>query len=88
MLILYKISMGQPAGSKKFNNTCTLNVGDKTTTMFCFDVAICDPVHDVNMITSIKTVSGNLFCIIDAMKTAYYSFRGITYISEKISRGC
>ena len=58
-------------------------IRNKTTTMFCFDVSIYDPVHDVNMITSIKTVSGNLFCIIDARKTAKYSFQGITYISEK-----
>ena len=62
---------------------------------FCFVVAICDLVHDVETIFHISfvlTASGNLFCkMTDARETAETtncSFTGITHISEKISRCC
>ena len=60
--------------------------------IFCFVVAICDLVHDVEIIFYISyvlTASGNLFRkMSDACETANCSFTGITHISEKISRCC
>ena len=60
--------------------------------IFCFVVAICDLVHDVETIFHLSYVlkaSGNLFRnISDACETANCSFMGITHISEKISRCC
>ena len=60
--------------------------------IFCFVVAICDIVHDVETIFHLSYVlkaSVNLFCnMSDARETANCSFTGITHISEKISRCC
>ena len=62
------------------------------TLVFCFVVAICDLVHDVETIFHlfyVHTASGNLFKnMSDARETANCSFTGITHISEKISRCC
>ena len=58
MLILYKISMGQPAGSKKFNNTCiSLSVMVvKTDLCLCFQfvMQISDSVFVVHVILIIE----------------------------------
>ena len=60
--------------------------------IFCFVVAICDLVQDVETIFHLSyllTASGNLFLnMSDARETANCSFTGITHISEKISRCC
>ena len=60
--------------------------------MFCFVVAICDLVHDVETIfhlSYVLAVSENLFWnMSDARETANCSFTGITHISENISRCC
>ena len=60
--------------------------------IFCFVVAICDLVHDVDTLfhlSYVLTASGNLFRnMSDARETANCSFMGITHISEKISRFC
>ena len=57
--------------------------------IFCFVVAICDLVLDVETIFHIPYVliaSGNLFWkMSDARVTANSSFTGITHILEKIS---
>ena len=61
--------------------------------IFCFVVATCDLVHNVETIfhlSYVLTASGNLFKrnMSDARETANCSFTGITHISEKISRCC
>ena len=60
--------------------------------IFCFVVAICDLVHDVETILHFSymlTASGNLFWnMSDARETANCSFTGITHIPETISRCC
>ena len=58
---------------------------------FCFVVAICDLVNDVEAIhdlCSLQTASENLSIMSDAHETAICSFTGITHILEKISRCC
>ena len=60
--------------------------------IFCFVVAKCDLMHDVETIfhlSYVLTASGNLFRnMSDARETENCSFMGITHISEKISRNC
>ena len=60
--------------------------------IFCFVVAICDLVCDVETmfhLSYVLTASGNLYGnMSDAHETANSSFTGITHISEKIFRCC
>ena len=60
--------------------------------IFCFVVAICDLVHDVETIFYLSYVlkaSGNLFLnMSDTRETANCSFLGITHIPENIPRCC
>ena len=61
--------------------------------IFCFVVALCDLLQDVETIfylPNVLTASGYLFFLnmSDARETANCSFTGITHISEKISRWC
>ena len=60
--------------------------------IFCFVVAICYQVHDVETIfhlSYVLTPSGNIFRnMSDAHETANYSFTGDNHISEKKSRCC